>query len=157
MFVNFLKTAIVRSFLTLVMLVGLLGVVPSAPAYAATLTVTNVNDSGAGSLRQAILDAAPGDTINFDPSLAGQTIALNSQINLQKDLTIDGSVLTSVVEVSGSLAMRIFYVATNSTVTLQSLLLKNGRNNSGSNGGAIYSEGNLTVRDSTFINNASLG
>jgi predicted outer membrane repeat protein len=157
MFFNFSKTAIVRSVLILVLLVGLLGVMPSAPAYAAALTVTNANDSGAGSLRQAILDAAAGDTIGFDPSLAGQTIALNSQVNLQKDLTIDGSGLTPVVEITGSFAMRIFYVASNSTVTLKSLLLKNGRNNSGSNGGAIYSEGNLTVRDSTFINNTSLG
>jgi len=30
-----------------------------------TITVTNTNDSGAGSLSQAITDAASGDTINF--------------------------------------------------------------------------------------------
>ena len=157
MFFNFPKSAIVRFFLILVLLGGLSGVMPSGQAFAATLTVTNANDSGAGSLRQAILEAAPGDTINFDPSLAGQTIALNSQINLEKDLTIDGSGLTPAVEVSGSLAMRVFYVASNSTVTLKSLALKNGRNYSGSNGGAIYSDGNLTVINSTFINNASTG
>jgi len=29
------------------------------PAYAATITVTNTNDSGAGSLRQAVLDVVP--------------------------------------------------------------------------------------------------
>jgi hypothetical protein len=47
----------------------------SAPLAAATFTVTNTNDSGAGSLRQAILDANanPGlDTIAFDiPSSDG--------------------------------------------------------------------------------------
>src|SRR5882724_227435 len=32
---------------------------------AATITVTNTNDSGAGSLRQAIADAHDGDTIDF--------------------------------------------------------------------------------------------
>ncbi len=32
---------------------------------AATLTVTDLNDSGPGSLRQAIADAAAGDTITF--------------------------------------------------------------------------------------------
>ena len=38
----------------------------AAPAaQAATLTVTNPNDSGAGSLRQAVADAAGGDTIEF--------------------------------------------------------------------------------------------
>ena len=41
--------------------------VAGGPAAAAnTLTVTNTNDSGAGSLRQAIADAASGDTINFN-------------------------------------------------------------------------------------------
>ena len=32
---------------------------------AATITVTNVADSGPGSLRQAIASAATGDTIDF--------------------------------------------------------------------------------------------
>src|SRR5215470_19284580 len=54
-------------------------------AHAATFTVTNTNDSGAGSLRQAILDANntvhhPGlDTIAFYlPGLGAQTIHLTS-------------------------------------------------------------------------------
>ena len=33
------------------------------------ITVTNENDSGPGSLRQALADAQDGDTINFDPSV----------------------------------------------------------------------------------------
>lgn len=54
-------------------LVALLYLV-SAPLGAATFTVTNTNDSGSGSLRQAILDANsnPGlDTIAFDISGSG--------------------------------------------------------------------------------------
>src|SRR6516225_9389084 len=39
-----------------------------------TLTVLNNLDSGAGSLRDAIVHAKNGDTINFAPSLDGQTI-----------------------------------------------------------------------------------
>jgi hypothetical protein len=49
-----------------------------ATATAATFTVTNANDSGAGSLRQAILDAnaTPGfDTINFNIGSGAQTIS----------------------------------------------------------------------------------
>lgn len=45
----------------------LLGLLLGCPLSAATLTVTNTNDSGPGSLRQAIADAnaAPGSTIAF--------------------------------------------------------------------------------------------
>jgi hypothetical protein len=116
---------VARFVLILTLLSGLFGAVPARSAQAATLTVTNTNDSGAGSLRQAILDATSGDTINFAPSLAGQTIALSSQINLEKDLILDGSGLNPEVEISGSLALRIFYVT--GTVTLNSLLLKEGQ------------------------------
>jgi len=40
----------------------------------ATLTVLNGNDSGAGSLRQAIADAAAGDTINFQAGVTTVTL-----------------------------------------------------------------------------------
>jgi len=53
-------------------------------ASATVFTVTNVNDNGAGSLRQAILDAnaSPGaDTINFNiPGSGVQTIALTDAL-----------------------------------------------------------------------------
>lgn len=51
-------------------------------AHAATYTVINLNDSGAGSLRQAIIDAndnAGTDTITFAPNVTG-TIMLGSAL-----------------------------------------------------------------------------
>src|SRR6266576_3398259 len=45
-------------------------------ARAATITVSNGNDSGSGSLRQAVVDASSGDTINFAPSVT--TVNLTS-------------------------------------------------------------------------------
>src|SRR5262245_56979149 len=71
----------------------------------ATFTVLNANDSGVGSLRQAIADAATNagaDTITFDPGLAAHTIALTSDeanssfghtgLVINNDsITIDGS------------------------------------------------------------------
>jgi len=42
---------------------GLGILVASGPALADTVTVTNTNDAGAGSLRQAIIDVMPGGTI----------------------------------------------------------------------------------------------
>ena len=64
-------------------------------ARGATFTVTNTNDSGPGSLRQAILDAnaAPGlDTIGF--SIAGtapHTIALRSSLQIDDPVVIDAT------------------------------------------------------------------
>jgi nitrous oxidase accessory protein NosD len=61
------------------------------PAVAATLTVTNTSDSGAGSLRQAIADAVSGDTIDF--ALTGCPCAIptpGGQILIDKSLTIQG-------------------------------------------------------------------
>src|SRR5262245_31593542 len=58
---------------------------------AATITVTNINDSGAGSLRQALADAVDGDTINFNSSLNGQRITLTSgELLANKSITISG-------------------------------------------------------------------
>ena len=60
-------------------------------AYATTITVTNTNDSGPGSLRQALVDSQDGDTIDFDPSLKGQTISLTSaELFINKSITISG-------------------------------------------------------------------
>jgi hypothetical protein len=41
------------------------------------VTVTNTNDAGPGSLRQAIISAVAGDTIVFNPGVTG-TITLTS-------------------------------------------------------------------------------
>jgi len=47
---------------------------PMTAVRMATLTVLNGNDSGAGSLRQAIADAAAGDTINFQAGVTTVTL-----------------------------------------------------------------------------------
>src|SRR5207247_10588126 len=56
---------------------------------AATITVTSSNDNGPGSLRQAILDASPGDTINFAPSVTTVTLT-SGELVIDKNLTITG-------------------------------------------------------------------
>ena len=55
-----------------------------------TITVSNVNDNGPGSLRDAIQNAIAGDTITFDlPSPS--TIPLTSgELLIDKDLIISG-------------------------------------------------------------------
>src|SRR6266516_7647330 len=60
----------------------------SISVYANVITVTNTNDSGPGSLRQALADANDGDTINF--AVTG-TIGLTSgELLVDKAITISG-------------------------------------------------------------------
>lgn len=65
---------------------------------AATFTVTNTNDAGAGSLRQAILDAnaaASADTIVFDASFnVPRTITLTSVIAISQQAGVDNLTIT---------------------------------------------------------------
>ena len=55
---------------------------------AATITVTNTNDSGPGSLRQALVDANDGDTINF--AVTGSITLTSGGLAIDKNLTISG-------------------------------------------------------------------
>src|SRR5437762_591514 len=58
-----------------------------------TLTVLNVADGGAGSLRQAIREAnaAPGaDVIAFAPAVHGTLTLTNGELPITDDLTING-------------------------------------------------------------------
>lgn len=55
--------------------------------------VTNLNDSGPGSLRQAVINAAEGDILTFDSNLiasGNDTIHLTAEIIVNKGLTIIG-------------------------------------------------------------------
>ncbi len=151
---------------------------PIQNVQAATLRVTNTNDSGAGSLRQAIADASSGDTITFDASLSGGTITLASTLDLTKNVSIDGSALASPISISGNSAVRVFYIDFGVAVTLDNLIIESGARttgagilnsgtlevnnssfsgNSANSGGSIYnnSSGNLTVNNSTFSGNSA--
>jgi len=73
------------------------------PDLAAQIHVTTLDDNGAGSLRQAIADAASGGTIVFDVTGA---IALSSELVVDKSLTISGPGAGSLA-ISGGGASRL--------------------------------------------------
>ena len=57
-------------------------------AHAAIITVTNTNDSGPGSLRQALANANNGDTINF--AVTGDIALTGGGLEITKNITISG-------------------------------------------------------------------
>ena len=128
------------------------------------ITVTSNADSGIGSLREAISSAQPGDTIQFAPGLANQTITLISgQLDINKNLIIDGSNAPGLT-ISGNDSYRVFDIRNNpsfnSTVTLRNLIIANGRatgtSYEGAGGGIRTETGTtLTVENSQFRNNTS--
>lgn len=66
------------------------------PASAATITVTSDADAGAGTLRQALADAADGDTIVFD---GDKTITTASTVScVDPNVTIDGEDNTIIIQ-----------------------------------------------------------
>jgi hypothetical protein len=151
-----MKPSFSRSSLHLILLLSLLlslagGAMFATPAHAATYTVSNLNDSGPGSLRQAIISAiaAPGEeTINF--SISG-TILLGSvlpTITGADALAIDGT--GQSVTISGSNLHRILWTDPGTTVSLNHLTFSNG-NDWG--GGGIYNAGNMTIANSAFSGN----
>lgn len=118
------------------------------------IVVTSTADNGPGTLRDAVLNATPGQVIGFDASIAGQSITLSSFIgvHLGAVLTIDGG--PAGMTISGGSATQIFIVQFNSTVTLRNLTLENAATSTG--GGAVVNAGTLTIENSTLRNNFAL-
>ncbi len=155
-------------------LIGLLlsGLLMTASVWAATITVGSTGDPASGSgaqcdvvstctLRDAIAKAtatvgsAPGDTIVFDLP-ADSTITLSgTQLELDKNLTIDGSAVDGLA-ISGNGQSRVFVIHADVTATLKRLRIEDGRVDDG-NGGGIINYGDLTLIDCAVANNAAPG
>ena len=131
---------------------------PVAPAPAVSfdaltdvITVTTTDESGSGSLGEALGAATNGTTITFDPSIAGQTIALSQHVTIPADLTvtIEGPADKGITLDAGGNDVVLMVVA-GATATLRNLTIMGGTNTLG---GGIHNEGDLTLENCTVAGN----
>jgi hypothetical protein len=123
----------------------------------ATLTVTNTNDGGAGSLRQAIADASSGDTIDFNlPNCPCTIPILSTGFQIQKSLTIAGPGADQLIIDGGNITdvnrRLMFEIFPDHTVIFDRMTITGAR---GTSSGGIRNGGDFTLRNSIVSDNAS--
>jgi hypothetical protein len=139
----------------------------------AVFTVTNANDAGPGSLREAILDAdaAPGaDTIAFDNTYfaAQRTIVLSSgELTVTDALTINGpgaNLLTVRRDPAATSSFRVFtfagaapFAATLSAMTVSGGQDTNPSGTGGASGGGIFVGGGTLIVQDALVGGNSAG
>src|SRR5882762_9194755 len=122
---------------------------------ATTITVTNGNDSGPGSLRQALADANDGDTINFDPSVGTVTLT-TAELAIDKSVTLSGAPQMVTVARASQTEFRIFHVMPGQTVTIEDLHITGGYIVVGPYGGGVLNDhANLTISNCSLTANSS--
>ncbi|MBK1694654.1 hypothetical protein CKO09_07870 [Chromatium weissei] len=140
---NFNSIFLLKHWIPLTILTISLCNFSTAAAAGTTFTVINASDSGAGSLRQAILDAnstADADKIVFDSALAGYTIPLTGgEMEITQPLTITG-VDALTVTIKADNTDRIFKVSSGIAVRIEFLTLE-GSGSTTILGGSIYNNG----------------
>jgi hypothetical protein len=146
-----------------VVLLGACADEPSAPTFSApsrpnaavgdVYMVTNPKDDGSiGTLRWALKFTTGGETIRFDPGLAGQTIAVDSTIYIQKSVTIEGPAGPDGITINGGGKGRIFRAEFPGTVTFRNLSITGG--NSGTSvGPVLIGSADVAADNSTFFGN----
>jgi hypothetical protein len=131
---------------------------PNKPDLAAgdVYTVTTTNDAGVGSLRWALSWTTGGETIRFDPSLAGQTITLDSMITTRKPTTIEGPAGKGVI-ISGGFRTRHFQLSHTGTLRLRNLTLRDGKAPGNESGGSMLGYGAVVIENSAVYGNEASG
>ncbi|EKD24649.1 MAG: outer membrane adhesin like protein, partial [uncultured bacterium (gcode 4)] len=131
-----------------------------------TIIVTNDNDSGPGSLRQAIADANPGDMIGFDlssyiihpttPLIFDKKLTICCNLTLSGDTDGDGVGNGRIMEVMPGADVNLISIFitlgisdNGGAILNQGTLILDGvdlnHNRAANSGGAVYNEGNLSL------------
>jgi hypothetical protein len=139
--------------ITAATLIPIVGVAVAPPAASASFTVTNNNDAGAGSLRQALLDASANgqaDTVVIQQGIGTITLASpltfaeNHSLELEgNDATIDADGQPAALDQTGG-----------GGFTVQNLTITGiGGSRAGEAGAVIAQGGPLTVKNCTITGN----
>ncbi|MCB9775997.1 MAG: DUF4347 domain-containing protein [Nitrospiraceae bacterium] len=122
----------------------------------ATFTVTNTNDAGAGSLRQAITDAnaAPGTDTIIVP--IGTYVLTTGKLDIDDSVIITGAGADTTI-IDGNANERVFETKGSITVTMSGLTIQNGRESG--NGAGVLVDGSsiLNLSDARLTNNDGTG
>ena len=150
--------------------------VVSISVQASILTITNTNDNGPGSLRQALVNANVGDTIDAT-GINGVITLITGELLVNRSVTINGPG-ADLLAVDGNAAGVVFQVMSTGPVTISDLTIKNGHAGSGGGifnggvgtltiinsalsgntadfGGGVYNGGTLNIVDSTISGNTA--
>jgi hypothetical protein len=131
--------------------VALLSVIGN-PAQATVIPVTNTNDSGPGSLRQALAIANDGDTIDAT-GISGVISLTTGELVVGHSVIINGPG-ADVLAIDANAASDVFHVTSFGPVTISDLTIRNGQNNFG--GGILNgSGGTVTIINTTVSGNAA--
>ncbi len=128
---------------------------------AADFVVSNRNDSGPGSLRQAVIDAAAGGTNNrITFSVDGEILLTSEEIfyNSQRSLSITGNGV-AFTSISGNNARRVFHFGDSAgDITLTHMSIHSGNIGGGSagDGGGIFSSSRRHTSLSHVILNSNI-
>lgn len=125
--------------------------------YAATFTVTNHNDSGPGSLRQAILAANSfgGGIIRFS-NVTGVISVASNLPSLTGTVSITGPG-PQLLTVSGSNQSRVFAIDVGANVQLTGLTIADGKTTNNVHGAGIFNQGTLAVSNCQVLRNTAIG
>src|SRR5947208_773502 len=131
---------------------------PSPHARPLTIIVTNTNDSGPGSLRQALANARDGFTIMF--SITG-TIGLTSgELLVENNIEISGPG-SDVLFIDSNAKSRVFHILPNKNVTISHLAIRNGKASGvfpDDSGAGIYIDhATAVIDDCTMTGNSADG
>ena len=123
-------------------------------AHAATIVVTNTNDSGPGSLRNALGVANDGDTIDAT-GISGIILLTSGELQIDHNVTINGPGAGNLT-VDGNATSRVFENFA-SNVIISGFTITNGVPSDVNGGAGILNHGGLAVSDGGIVNNVAGG